>query len=171
MAPLLLALRVEWPRCWPCRQNGPGAWAWLWNRVWVTHRGFGAATYIGQPADATRGPVGGLHQVSIGLFLSWSFGQREWAFFVWSWSRTVGPACSFLNTQFGICGETLRTPVSTALTFYSPQSVALFIPAFRVLLSLTVKLFPEFSVVFREEEQGEMSLVILFQNQRSAIDF
>ena len=61
MAPLLLALRVEWPRCWPCRQNGPGAWAWLWNRVWVTHRGFGAATYIGQPADATRGPVGGLH--------------------------------------------------------------------------------------------------------------
>lgn len=41
--------------------HGPGAWAWLWNRVWVTHWGFGAATFIGQPADATRGPVGGLH--------------------------------------------------------------------------------------------------------------
>lgn len=61
MAPLLLALQVEWPRCWPCRQNDPGAWAWLWNRVWVTRWGFGAVTYIGQPADATGGPVGGLH--------------------------------------------------------------------------------------------------------------
>ena len=29
MAPLLLALQGKWPRCWPCRQNDPGAWAWL----------------------------------------------------------------------------------------------------------------------------------------------
>lgn len=120
MAPLLLALvgrmaqvlalQAEWPRCLGLAVE----------QVWVTHRGFGAAiTYIGQPVMLLRpcwGPALGLYW-AFPFLVVWPEGV---GFFVWSLVQDCWSSLQLLKHPVWDMWETLRTPVSTALTFCSP---------------------------------------------------